>query len=314
MRRRALWGDLKAVKESTGEGIWIMGGDFNEVRSEHERMNSRFDNQGAVLFNNFIAEAGLVEYQMGGYKFTYMSDDGSNLSKIDRILVCDSFMNNWPTARFEALTKHGSDHSPLLLSCAKNDFGPIPFRFYNSWLEDESIGEVIKKGIEEVSVEGNSMRELANILKNLKTRIKEWRRAVKIQEEKEVQEAIEQVERLEKTTETRRLTGVEKESRVTGKWKIKNYERKNLMDLKQKAKFRWAKLGDENSKFFHKIINCRKARNCISALKVNGIMCTDPKAIKEEIKATFMARFAEPYKHRPSLDGRDFKKVTRSKQ
>ncbi|XP_022007511.1 uncharacterized protein LOC110906725 [Helianthus annuus] len=98
MRRRSLWEELKSIKESSSEGVWIMAGDFNEVREEQERMNSKFDNQGVVIFNNFIAEASLVEYQMGGYKFTYMLDDGSSLSKIDRILVCDGFMNKWPTA------------------------------------------------------------------------------------------------------------------------------------------------------------------------------------------------------------------------
>ncbi|XP_022031307.1 uncharacterized protein LOC110932266 [Helianthus annuus] len=310
-RRRALWEELKTIKESTREGIWIMGGDFNEVRGEHERMNSKFDHHGARIFNNFIAEAGLVEYQMGGYKFTHMSDDGSNLSKIDRILVCESFMNCWPTARFEALTKHVSDHSPLALSCANKDFGPISFRFYNSWLEDEGLEEIVKKGIEEATTGGSNMKEMAYILKNLKTGIKAWRRAVKIREEKEVSEATEQVEKLEKMAESRTLSGVEKECRVTGKWKIRNYERKKLMDLKQKAKFRWAKLGDENSKFFHTIINCRKARNNINVLKVNGNMTSDPKEIKAEVKTKFMSRFVEPLKHRPSLDGRNFKKISK---
>ncbi|XP_022008089.1 uncharacterized protein LOC110907409 [Helianthus annuus] len=254
MRRRLLWEELKTVKEASS-GVWIMAGDFNEVRDEQERMNSRFDNQGAAIFNNFIAEAGLVEYQMCGYKFTYMADDGSSLSKIDRILVCDGFMNKWPTAKFEALTKHASDHSPLVLSCKNVDFGPIPFRFFNRWLEEDGIGDVIKKIMEESMNGGNGMRELAKLLKNLKLGIKEWRKSAKTQEEQEVQDAIKEVERIEKVAETRRLTETEKESRVTGKWKIKNYERKKLKDLKQKAKLRWAKLGDENSNFFHRLIN-----------------------------------------------------------
>ncbi|XP_022014110.1 uncharacterized protein LOC110913595 [Helianthus annuus] len=183
MRRRSLWEDLKLIKESSSEGVWIMADDFNEVREEQERLNSRFDNQGAMIFNNFIAEAGLVEYQMSGYKFTYMSDDGSSLSKIDRILMCDGFMNKWPIAWFEELTKHVSNHSPLLLSSKSADFGTIPFRFYNSWLEEDGIGEVIKKVMEESINGGNGMKELANILKNLKIGIKEWRRLAKTQEE-----------------------------------------------------------------------------------------------------------------------------------
>lgn len=46
-------------------------------------------------------------------------------------------------------------------------------------------------------------------------------------------------------------------------------------------------------------------------MKINGVTVTDPKAIKEEVRARFMARFSEPIKNRPSLDGRGFKKITK---
>ncbi|KAJ0555890.1 putative AP endonuclease 1, Endonuclease/exonuclease/phosphatase superfamily [Helianthus annuus] len=65
MRRRELWDELKRIKVSK-EGLWILIGDFNEVREEGDRMVSRFDSHGATIFNSFIAEAGLLEYQMGG--------------------------------------------------------------------------------------------------------------------------------------------------------------------------------------------------------------------------------------------------------
>ncbi|XP_022024124.1 uncharacterized protein LOC110924424 [Helianthus annuus] len=309
-RRRALWEELKTIKDTNGEGLWIMAGDFNEVREEDERMISRFDNHGAMIFNNLISEAGLLEYQMSGYKYTYMTEDGSNLSKIDRVLVCDAFIGNWPCARFEALARHLLDHSPLQLSCATSDYGPIPFRFYNSWIEDNGIEEVVKKVLEESNNGGNNMRVLANILKNLKFDIKEWRRVTKLQEEKDINEATEEVATIEKLAESRRLTTLEKEKRILDKWKIRNYERKRLKDLKQRAKLKWAKLGDENSNFFHRTINCRKAQNRINAMKIGGIMVNEPKAIKEEFRTRFLARFTEPITHRPTLDGSGFKQIT----
>ncbi|KAJ0897396.1 hypothetical protein HanRHA438_Chr08g0345281 [Helianthus annuus] len=148
---------------------------------------------------------------MGGHKYTFMSEDGSNLSKIDQALVCDSFMEKWPDARFVALGRYLSYHSPLLLSCAKTDFGPIPFRFYNSWLEDDGLDNVVKKVMEKHSNGKYSMKDLASILKNLKLDIKEWRRVKKVSEEKEVQEVTKEVEVLEKMVESRGLTTTEKE-------------------------------------------------------------------------------------------------------
>lgn len=73
---------------------------------------------------------------MGGQRFTYMWGNGKSLSKIDRILVCQQFFNNWPGAILTALPRDGrSDHSPLLIKAIGLDFGPPPFKFYNSWCE-----------------------------------------------------------------------------------------------------------------------------------------------------------------------------------
>ncbi|XP_022013758.1 uncharacterized protein LOC110913221 [Helianthus annuus] len=221
-RRRILWEELKRIKVEK-EGMWVMAGDFNEVREEEDMMISRFDSHSALIFNTFIAEAGMMEYQMGGYKFTYMPDDGSSLSKIDRIL---------------------------------------------------------------------------------------WRKEDKSSEEKEMHETMKEVEDIERVAETRRLTTKEKEKRIQGKWKLKKFEKRRVKDLKQKAKMKWTKLGDENSKFFHIGINCRKAKNRINTLWVNGNMETEPKAIKKAVLESFSARFIEPYRRRPTLDGRGFRQLT----
>ncbi|XP_021985923.1 uncharacterized protein LOC110882144 [Helianthus annuus] len=290
--------------------MWVMAGDFNAVREEEDRMISRFDNYNASVFNMFIAETGMMEYQMGGYKFTYMPDDGSSLSKINRILVCDEFMNKWPLAKVKALSRYLSNHSPLTLTCSISDFGPIPFKFYNSWLELEGIQGVVDRALEGYGNEECSMKDLAGILKTLKADIKQWRKEAKLKEEKELQEIKTEVEDIEKVAEARRLTIAEKEKRIEGKWKIKKYEKRRLTDLKQKAKMKWAKLGDENSKFIHGIINCRKAKNRINALWINGKRETEPKEIKKAVLESFSGRFKEPNSKRPSLDGRGFRQLT----
>ncbi|XP_022019266.1 uncharacterized protein LOC110919302 [Helianthus annuus] len=231
MRRRNLWEELKSIKEQK-EGLWIMMGDFNEVREEGDRMISRFDNHNAMIFNTFIAESGLLEYQMGGYKFTYMPEDGSSPSKIDRVLVCNEFMNIWPMAKFEALARNLSDHSPISLVCSSPDFGPIPFRFYNSWLELNGIEEVVHKVLGEHGDGSSSVKEVAGILKKLKGDIKQWISETKRKQEKELNENKKAVEDIEKMAETRSLTRMEKEKRIQSKWKIKKYEKRRLEDLK----------------------------------------------------------------------------------
>ena len=73
--KNMLWLNLLRLI-NTWNGTWILLGDFNDVRTPEERMNSAFCKVGAKKLNEFIAQAGLSEYSMGGRKFTYMTDGG----------------------------------------------------------------------------------------------------------------------------------------------------------------------------------------------------------------------------------------------
>ncbi|KAJ0856893.1 putative RNA-directed DNA polymerase [Helianthus annuus] len=130
--RRELWDEIVEIKGQM-EGLWIMFGDFNDVRSEEERVNSRFDGASTAAFNGFIFCAGLLEFPMIGGMYTFISDNlDVKLSRLDRFLVCDTFISNWPHAKVEVHKRGHSDHCPLSLSCGFLDFGPTPFKFYNS--------------------------------------------------------------------------------------------------------------------------------------------------------------------------------------
>jgi hypothetical protein len=96
--RRSMWNVLLHILASSSDP-WILMGDFNEVRHDGERLNSEFNVHNAHSFNEFILSADLHEYHMGGHKYTYMSDNGSRMSKLDRFLVSRSFLDLWPVPR-----------------------------------------------------------------------------------------------------------------------------------------------------------------------------------------------------------------------
>ncbi|XP_021975185.1 uncharacterized protein LOC110870307 [Helianthus annuus] len=87
VEKRALWSRILAAKAGK-EGLWILAGDFNVVRSAEERNNSCFKAQCARDFNQFIYEAELCDYDLKGSRFIYMVDgeNGKKFSKIDRVL------------------------------------------------------------------------------------------------------------------------------------------------------------------------------------------------------------------------------------
>lgn len=68
--KRKLWNKILELKNSVN-GHWVMIGDFNEVRYPEDRLNSVFNSLGANIFNEFIYKADLMEYAMGGRKYTF---------------------------------------------------------------------------------------------------------------------------------------------------------------------------------------------------------------------------------------------------
>ncbi|XP_021971973.1 uncharacterized protein LOC110867144 [Helianthus annuus] len=170
---RALWSEILDVKNSL-QGLWVMMGDFNEVRDASERLNSEFVEANADVFNQFILSAGVVEYNMGGGNYTYISDNGKKLSKLDRFLVCLGFREQWPNATVLALDRVASDHRPIILSTVQTDFGHIPFRFFNSWFEFPGFLDFVLQMGGSFSFSGPDDLALAIKLRWLKNKIKSW--------------------------------------------------------------------------------------------------------------------------------------------
>lgn len=127
-QKRSLWQRLLNLKLAN-PGLWIMMGDFNTVRYPHEPINSEFCKYTASDFNSFINDGQLLEYRMGGRKFTYFSSAGAKLSKIDRIMVSHEFQSSWPYASLIALPREKSDHSPVILKTMNNGLVLFPSGF-----------------------------------------------------------------------------------------------------------------------------------------------------------------------------------------
>nr|GFA02065.1 RNA-directed DNA polymerase, eukaryota [Tanacetum cinerariifolium] len=112
--KRMLWDYLTHVSDQW-DGEIIMMGDFNEVRYKSERFGSNFKAHGTDIFNSFIYNAGLNDVHLGGSAFT----------------CCH-----------KAVTK--MNHRPILLREAIFDYGTIPFRFYNYWLEVDGFDKLVR--------------------------------------------------------------------------------------------------------------------------------------------------------------------------
>ncbi|XP_022023986.1 uncharacterized protein LOC110924264 [Helianthus annuus] len=275
-----LWDKILGLLNSY-PGQWVIMGDFNVVRSPKERKNSSFKVSCARAFNAFINEAGLLEYEMMGRKYTFLVENGSKMSKIDRFLVCFSFFSDWPDACLRALPRTHSDHNPIVLTTAKKNFGARPFRVFNSWLDKEGYVETVEKAATDfIGMEEPPDVVLSKKFKFVRDSIKNWREVMIHRENEEEETLREELENLEVTAEVRDLEEDEVWVKAECKKNLGILERNKTRDLKQRSRIRWAIDGDENTSFFHGVVNRRKASNTIHGLSINGSWVQKPTVIK----------------------------------
>ncbi|XP_022040757.1 uncharacterized protein LOC110943314 [Helianthus annuus] len=247
--KKLLWDRLLGLIDAFS-GLWIFLRDFNAVRVPEERLNTRFNASCARFFNSFIFNGGLLEYAMKDRKYTRWADNGKKCSKIDRFLVCSGFFGLWPNACFRALPRMFSDHNPIVLVTKESNFGPKPFRVFNSWFGRPGFDSTVREAARSFVGSGPADLCLLKKFKWIRSHVKVWRDDM-IKKEGELEAiAREEIEELEKLLEVRDLAEEEEWALSENLLRIKEIEENKTKDLKQRSRVRWAKEGDENSSFF----------------------------------------------------------------
>ncbi|KAI3741088.1 hypothetical protein L1987_58755 [Smallanthus sonchifolius] len=244
-------------------------------------------------------------------QFTCSSANGRKLSKLDRFLVNPGFFNSWPEASVEAFSSYLSDHSPIILKSGSVNFGARPFRIFDSWFDKPGFEEEVAKALKKESVyEGPPDVALMRKLCDLRVILKTWRDDMLKRNSEEVALAMTDLENIQTVMEERDLTEEEEWIMSENKKVLKEEEERKSRDLKQRSRLKWAKEGDGNSKFFHAMINCRKASNFIHGLEVDGSWASKPSLVKKEVYRFFKKKFVEECVDRPRLICPDLKKIS----
>nr|GEV29692.1 RNA-directed DNA polymerase, eukaryota [Tanacetum cinerariifolium] len=67
---------------------------------------------------------------------------------------------------------------------------------------------------------------------------------------------------------------------------------RNAMEISQKAKIRWSIEGDENSKYFHGIMNKKRSQLAIRGTLANGEWISEPHRVKNDFFTHFKKQFS----------------------
>ncbi|XP_071729051.1 uncharacterized protein [Rutidosis leptorrhynchoides] len=139
---------VKGVCKDAGactDYMWNLFGDSNEVRFDTERKNTDFIESRAKMFNDFIKSTDLIDIPLGGRLYTRISDNGLMFSKIDRFLIFENCLQQWPNIFATILDKKHLDHCPIILKNVNTDFGPKPVKVFDEWLRHKDAHDILKK-------------------------------------------------------------------------------------------------------------------------------------------------------------------------
>nr|GEY64757.1 RNA-directed DNA polymerase, eukaryota, reverse transcriptase zinc-binding domain protein [Tanacetum cinerariifolium] len=233
---------------------------FENLLIVEERFGSVFNHASANVFNQFIRDAHLWDIPLGAHLFTRFNKHGDKLSKLDRFLTSDSFAPFFQKFSSHVLDCLISDHRPILLSHASKDFGPTPFKFYNSWLLDKSLHLTIADFWDNFSPinQANPIVSFKNKMKALKVVIKEWNLKRKDSLTREKEELSKKIMDFDANISSRSSNFIIDSQRALWIDRLRDIELKENTDASQKAKIRWDIEADENSNFFHAMVNQKR--------------------------------------------------------
>ncbi|KAJ9556364.1 hypothetical protein OSB04_010978 [Centaurea solstitialis] len=309
-RKKALWENIAKELQSEPEAAWVVCGDFYEVRCTDERRGSALDSRGRKIFNDFIVTAGLTDLNLGGRRFTWMNADCSKLSKLGRFLINQNFLYGWPLSNALVLPRVLSDHCPILLDSKVVDFGPTPFKLYNSWLKLPDFVALVKErwneelpGISNLS----QIDVLSRKLRHLKTHIKRWSADLRNKMDAEVTELKSKICAIDLLAEVSPIDDSLVKERAKLRIKLNEH-----LETKQKADGYKTRM--KTHVFFHGCINNKRSKSRIHGLNINGIWETAPEKIKNEVWDFFDKKFAEHHPIRPVISSPLFKKIMASQR
>ncbi|XP_027170444.1 uncharacterized protein LOC113770234 [Coffea eugenioides] len=266
--RSLLWSALLA--ENLAEHPWMLAGDFNvTVSVEEKRGGLPFRVDEGVELRTFMSMAGVSDVGFSGSPFTWCNNRGGMAriwKRLDRMLVNQTAVLSGAQFQVQHLGREPSDHAPLLMSSSTRlDNKPKPFRFLNVWTTKPGFLDVIRRSWA-APCSGRPLQRLSAKLRNVKRDLQVWSRV-------EFGNIFDAVKRAEgEVAAAEDAFGNEpSQSHWLALQEARAIMRNSLAReegfWRQKARVKWLKDGDKNSKYFHSIVAERRAKSIIHRIK-----------------------------------------------
>ncbi|XP_047320343.1 uncharacterized protein LOC124924332 [Impatiens glandulifera] len=119
---------------------------------------------------------GCIEPTNSGNLFTWSStrgDERIRKSRIDRCLVNENWINQFPRSQLHVLNLGIYDHCPIKLFREKEERFKISFKFFNFWMENDKFKDILQS-VWSTDVRSSNMYRVFEKLKILKNQLQSF--------------------------------------------------------------------------------------------------------------------------------------------
>ncbi|KZV58610.1 hypothetical protein F511_11258 [Dorcoceras hygrometricum] len=276
IERRDLWLSLLEVKPPSGP--WLVGGDFNVVRSASECLGSAGGRRTPMEeFNSFILESALMDAGFEGSSYTW--SNRHIWKRLDRVFVSVNWTDHFDSIRVQHLPRTVSDHCPLLVSAPVFARGPTSFRFQSMWLHHPDFLQTVRLNWN-LPCHIQGMAGLFAKLKRLKNHLKWWNRDVFGNIFDNIREAEKGVALAEAECE-RDPSGFNWDRLANCNDDLARITAMESDFWKQEAACNWLEDGERNTKLFHNLVRKKHVANKIFRIWDDGNCLTSPTLIQQ---------------------------------
>jgi exonuclease III len=270
--KQAFLRSLRYLSSLTKHDRWILGGDFNIIRSlEEKKGGSRRLDQDSCDFNSLIDELRLIDLEANNdiHTWTNRRTGVHQIAcKLDRFLLSEPLMMDDTTMESTILNLPGSDHWPIQLWVdVPATPGKKPFRFEQFWLDHPDFQANIQDWWRQAEIpHGSKMYRFQQKLKNLKQTLKLWNKQTFGSIFDSQKQLSRQMDEIQHQIREQGLTNELKAQELRVAQQIEDRKRQEEILWKQKSRIQWLKEGERNTKFFYRTVVQRRHSNKITHL------------------------------------------------
>jgi len=284
--RRLLWNSLTLL-QSQYTLPWCFIGDYNSIIGAHEH-KGRISPARLPMeeFKNWTDTNNLIHLPTTGAEYTWANGRGNNRyteRRLDRAITNQLWIDTCNSISVTTLTKHKSDHYPLLLVSQVNN---IPFasqfKFLRMWTFHPNCLHIVRDCWNS-NVIGCPMFILTKKLKILKERLKSWNKECFGNVHDFVNTAEQNLQHIQDQIHHNGHTDILAEEEKEAHKVLEQALNRQETFWKEKANLNWHLLRDRNTKYFHRIAKIKTATKIISTLQYGDQTLTDQSQITNHI-------------------------------